>query len=160
MNISKNKNKNNKSNKKIKNINLIHNKCHKSISNKECFCFELENYNDKIVSIIKIQRFIKLFIYKHKRYMNELNNIITHNNYVINCKSNKKKDVDSLSSLINRNLSQSDCIKLGNGVEKVLNDIVLKYTNLKDIKPKNSKGKKEKDHLLRDEITKLFIMLN
>lgn len=111
MNISKNKNV--KSNKKIKNINLIHNKCHKSISKKECFCFELENYNDKIDSIIKIQKFIKLFIYKHNIYMNELNNIITHNNYVINCKSNKKKDVDSLSSLINRNLSQSDCIKLG-----------------------------------------------
>ena len=58
--------------------------------------------------------------------------------------------------MIKRELSQSDCIKLGNGLEKIFYDIVLQYTKLKDIKPKNKKGKKEKDHLFCDETNKII----
>ena len=85
-----------------------------------------------------------------------INSVILDNEYVKNTKSNKKKDVSSLSYLVNKPLSQSDCIRLGNGAEKVLSDLVLKFTNLKNIKPKNSKGKKERDHLFVDEINKVI----
>lgn len=83
--------------------------------------------------------------------------IINNNNYVKNTHSNKKKDINSLSYLINIKLSQSDCIKLGFGVEKILNDILIKYsTELKSIKEKNIKGKKEKDHLFMNEKNKII----
>ena len=87
--------------------------------------------------------------------MENLKKIINANEYVNACVSNKTKDYNSLSYLINRDLSQSDCIKLGNGSEKVFIDIILKNnTNLENIKPKNKKGKKEKDHLFMDETIK------
>ena len=60
----------------------------------------------------------------------------------------KKKDIHSLSYLITYNLSQSDCIKIGIGLENVLRDLILCLTQeLINIKPKNKKGSKEKDHL-------------
>lgn len=86
--------------------------------------------------------------------MTHLNKLISENKYIISCFSNKKKDISSLSYLINRELSQSDCIKLGNGVEKLLVDLVTQNTKVKNIKPKNKKGTKEKDHLFCDENTK------
>ena len=71
--------------------------------------------------------------------------IIENNDYVKKCNSNKKKNSDSLSSLIRRKLSQSDCIKLGNGLEKVFNNIILQYnTKLKNIKKKMKREKKKK----------------
>lgn len=77
-----------------------------------------------------------------------LENIIDNNEYIKNCKSTKKKDISSLSYLINRDLSQSDCIKLGTSVELVIKDIIKKTNyDVIDIRPKNIKGKKEKDHL-------------
>lgn len=85
-----------------------------------------------------------------------INSVILDNEYVKNTKSNKKKDVSSLSYLVNKSLSQSDCIRLGNGAEKVISDLVLKFTNLINIKPKNSKGKKERDHLFVDEVNKVI----
>ena len=85
----------------------------------------------------------------------ELKDIIDKNDYVFSCVSNKKKDYNSLSYLIEKDLSQSDCIKLGIGIEKVLKDIIIsKNINLKNIKPINKKGQKEKDHLFKDETTK------
>lgn len=82
----------------------------------------------------------------------ELKNIIKNNKYIKCCVSDKKKDYNSFSYFIKRNLSQSECIKLGYGMENVLRDIILqKNTNLKSIKPKNQKGKKEKDHLFVNE---------
>ena len=85
----------------------------------------------------------------------ELKNIIKNNNYIKCCVSDKKKDYNSFSYLIKRNLSQSECIKIGYGMENVLRDIILKKnTNLKSIKPKNQKGKKEKDHLFINETLK------
>lgn len=85
-----------------------------------------------------------------------LHSIICNNDYVKNCKSNKYKDRNSLSYLINKPMSQSDCIKLGIGVEKITTDIILHKTNYKNIKQKNMKGKKETDHLFKDEINKVI----
>lgn len=90
--------------------------------------------------------------------LKSLSEIITNNEYVKNCKSNKKKDISSLSYMIDsRKLSQSDCIKLGTGLEKVLNDIILeKNKKLQNIKPKNKKNEKEKDHLFKDDEKKII----
>ena len=45
--------------------------------------------------------------------------------YINNFETNKKRDINSLSYLIDRTLSQSDCIKLGIGIEKLLLDTIL-----------------------------------
>ena len=50
----------------------------------------------------------------------ELRSIIDQNDYVKNCETNKAKDTHSLSSLIRRNMSKSDCIKLGTGEENII----------------------------------------
>lgn len=71
-----------------------------------------------------------------------LQELIKKNDYIKNCKSNKKKDPSSLSYLIKRDMSQSDCIKLGTGIEKLVVDIILQHTCLENIKPKNVKDKK------------------
>ena len=82
-------------------------------------------------------------------------NAINTCEYVRNCKSNKNKEECSLSSLIDRPLSQSDCIKLGTAIEKNLKSfIIATILELKDIKRQNTKGKKEKDHLFIDEKNK------
>ena len=86
----------------------------------------------------------------------KLSSIIASNEYVQNCQVNNKKDFHSLSYLIDQDLSQSSCIKIGHGVEKVFNDYILSNTNLISIKPKNSKGEKEKDHLFIDEEKKII----
>lgn len=138
-----------------KKLNLICEKCSKSITNRLCFCDKLDYYNKNINSIIKIQSLWRDYI-KNDNILLGLDLIIKNNNYIKNCKSNKGKDIDSLSYLITRELSQSDCIKLGNGLEKIFYDIVLHHTKLKDIKPKNKKGKKEKDHLFCDEVNKII----
>jgi len=84
-----------------------------------------------------------------------LKSVVNGNEYVQACSSNKAKDVHSLSSLVDRSMSQSDCIKLGTGLEKVFSELVLVLNpNLTSIKPKNSKGKKERDHLFVNEETK------
>jgi hypothetical protein len=86
-----------------------------------------------------------------------LSGIIANNVYVKECVSNKKKHISSLSYLIDRELSHSDCIKLGHGLEKVSTDIVLENNkNLQNIKPKNEKGKKERDHLFKDDENKII----
>ena len=72
--------------------------------------------------------------------------------YVKNCVSNKKKDELSFSYLINMSLSQSDCSKLGHGVEKILKSYIIKANPLlKDIKKPNKKGNKEKDRLFKEK---------
>lgn len=86
--------------------------------------------------------------------LNIFNNIIESNKYIKKCKSNKSKDINSLSYLINRDLSQSDCIKLGICLENILSDLICKYTNYKNIKDKNKKGEKEKDLIFIDEDSK------
>jgi hypothetical protein len=87
----------------------------------------------------------------------DLETIIKNNCYVKNCKSNKNKDIHSLSSLIDIELSQSDCIKIGVGLENVLKDYIINQCPfLQDIKQPNKKGVKEKDHLFMDEDKKII----
>ncbi len=89
--------------------------------------------------------------------MNSLKQIIMNNGYVQSCVSNKTKDPSSLSYLVSRELSQSDCIKLGTGIEVVLKDVITAwgYNKLENIRPANQKGKKERDHLFRDNAKKI-----
>ena len=86
----------------------------------------------------------------------DLLSCIHENNYIKNSCSNNKKDFNSLSYIVDRNLSHSDCCKLGVGIEKVLLDFILKSSSLKSIKEKNQIGKKEKDHLFCDENEKVI----
>ena len=87
----------------------------------------------------------------------ELTNMISGCSYIQECVSNKKKDENSLSYLVDSiPLSQSDCIKLGTGFEKLLADIVTQNTTLVNIKTKNEKGVKEKDHLFMDTENKII----
>lgn len=85
-----------------------------------------------------------------------LNILIYNNSYVKNSFSSKKRNKDSLSYLVSRTLSQSDCIKLGNAVEKILCEFILEFSNLFNIKQRNFKGKKEKDHLFCDYTNKII----
>ena len=88
---------------------------------------------------------------------NFLKSVVNGNEYVQACISNKAKDVHSLSSLVDRPMSQSDCIKLGTGLEKVFCELVLSLNpDLTSIKPNNSMGKKERDHLFVNEATKVI----
>ena len=68
--------------------------------------------------------------------INLLEQIVIDNNYVKNCKSNKKKDKSSLSYLVEKSLSQSECIKLGKACESIFEDTLIKFTKLTNIKPK------------------------
>jgi hypothetical protein len=111
---------------------------------------------DNISKIIKFQRICKEKIKKNNEFLEVIDELIYNNNYIKNCKSNNNKDSESLSSLIIRPLSQSDCIKLGYALERIFYDIIIQFTHLKDIKPKNKKGNKEKDHLFCDEKKKII----
>ena len=63
-------------------------------------------------------------------------------------KSNKSTNTDdSISSLINIPLTQSQCIKLGTHVEKLLRDFIASYDHIENVRPKNEKGRSERDHL-------------
>jgi len=82
--------------------------------------------------------------------------LIADNKYINTSTSNKKKDVNSLSYLIDRIMSQSDCIKLGIACENVFTDFILKYSSLVSIKKENKLGKKETDHLFIDNDKKII----
>lgn len=84
-----------------------------------------------------------------------IDNIIAK--YVKTNLSNKNKDKNSLSYLVDKILSQSDCIRLGNELENILKYIIIHKNNtLTNIKQKNKKGVKEKDHLFKDDINKII----
>ena len=88
--------------------------------------------------------------------------IIQSTPYIQNCKQNVKKDVHSISYLldekITKKMSQSDCIKLGNGLEHFFQNIIIQGApNLRNIKPaKTPRGEKEMDHLFEDEAQKII----
>jgi hypothetical protein len=95
---------------------------------------------------------------ENKITIEEIKKIICDNDYVKKCVSNSNKDIHSLSYLFDdMDLSQSDNIKVGHGLEKVLCQIISKLPNLKNIKSysKTVKGEKEKDHLFLDEEKKI-----
>jgi hypothetical protein len=83
-------------------------------------------------------------------------NLIKNNSYITNSKSNKKKDKTSLSYLFKDfNLSQSDNIKIGIALEKLLiDDISRHYQNIKY--SSNIKNSKDKDHLFLDNDNKII----
>jgi hypothetical protein len=73
--------------------------------------------------------------------------LLDKNSY-INEKSNIKESIHSFSYLSSRkDLGQSQKITLGICMEKLLNDIINCCKDWENIKPKNEKGKKEKDSL-------------
>lgn len=88
----------------------------------------------------------------------DLKNIAMNNLYIKSIKTKKNgREDNSLSYLIKKNLSQSECIKLGIAIENILKDIILKENSfLINIKPKNKKGEKEKDHLFIDNKNKII----
>lgn len=82
--------------------------------------------------------------------------VIENNKYVKDTLVSDKKDPNAITSLVRMKMSQSDAIKLGIGMEKVLREYILYMNNsLKDIRPANKKGDKEKDHLFVDEDKKI-----
>jgi hypothetical protein len=85
-----------------------------------------------------------------------LRHLITNCEYIANSTSTKKKDISSLSYLIDIEMSQSECIRLGIGCEKLISDLIMKYANVINIKKKNEKDKKEKDHLFMDRDNKVI----
>jgi len=97
-----------------------------------------ETYEDDFIVVNKT----------NKVTIDVLQELVKKNMYIKNCKSNKKKDPSSLSYLIKRNMSQSDCIKLGTGIEKLVSDIVLQYTTFENVK--------EYDHLFIDKTKKVL----
>ena len=67
-------------------------------------------------------------------------------------------DVNSLSSLVaQRGLQQSDKIKLGIYLEKVIETFIVDNSNLTSIKQKNIKNVHEKDHLFVDKINNVIV---
>lgn len=92
--------------------------------------------------------------------IDDFKEIINENEYIKNCSSNEEISDDSLSYLIRHlNLSQSDKIKLGTGMEKVLRYFILKHNSkLENIRTdkKLKKGEKEKDHIFKDDNNKII----
>ena len=83
--------------------------------------------------------------------------VLDNCDYVKNCKSNKEKDSCSLSSLVDKPLSQGECIQLGIAIEHVIRQLILQsIPNLRDIRTKNTKGKQERDHLFCDDTKKVI----
>jgi len=62
-------------------------------------------------------------------------------------------DFESIKSLIEFPITQSQSIRLGKGVEDIFRKYINKNSDWRDIKPPNLKGKKEPDHLFRHFIT-------
>jgi len=86
-----------------------------------------------------------------------LENIINNNKYVNKTISNKSKDINSLSYLIDYKLSQSDCIKLGISLEIIIKEFILNQSKeILDIKEMNKKDIIEKDHLFEDKKNKII----
>lgn len=76
--------------------------------------------------------------------------IVIKNSYVDICFSNPKKSEESLYSLVKRDLSHSDAIKLGLAIEKIFCQMIETNPNLENIRSsKNIKGVQEKDHLFK-----------
>lgn len=91
-------------------------------------------------------------IYQELNYTDKLIDIFNKNKNKYGNMKDTGKDFNSISYLINKQLSQSQCIKFGIIMEKLLLDIILEYNhNLKNIKQKIKNGNREKDHLLIDD---------
>lgn len=106
---------------------------------------------------MKTRSFGKISIKKERFDYSFIKKMIKKNDYIKKFKTNGKKNFESLSYLVDKkySFSQSDCIKLGISMEKILSDIILeKNKNLENIRPKNKKGSHERDHLFVNHDTK------
>jgi hypothetical protein len=93
-------------------------------------------------------------------------NIFDHTNTYFTSICTSSSDVktantgDSISSLLNVPLTQSQCIKFGTHVEKILRDFISSYHHVKNVRPQNKKGESERDHLfLLDDGRKIYAEL-
>ncbi len=92
-----------------------------------------------------------------------IDTIIYDNKYLNKCKNEKKipKNQESISYLLKTNgiiLSQSQSIKFGILLEHIISDIISKLsTSFINIKQKNTKNIKEKDHLWLNNHTKTIV---
>jgi len=68
--------------------------------------------------------------------------------------NSKTRDPTSLSFLVDREMTQSQCIRLGIEIETTLRNIIIENTSFVNIRPKNKKGNKERDHLFCDHENK------
>lgn len=77
-------------------------------------------------------------------------NIFNHTvNYYngVTVSKDKPDKKDSISSLINIPLTQSQCIKLGTHIENIIREFLCSYEHIEDVRPKKVKGESERDHL-------------
>jgi hypothetical protein len=65
--------------------------------------------------------------------------MIPKNEYIKDFKSNKQKDPDSVAYLIRRDMTQRECVKLGNCFEKLLTDMTVQLVT--HLQPKSIKNK-------------------
>jgi hypothetical protein len=85
---------------------------------------------------------------------NKLLDLITEELYIT---KKINKDYDSFSYLIDIDINQSQSIQVGCRMEKFIRRIILELNNnIKDIKQKNIKNQKEKDHLFIDTKNKII----
>lgn len=85
---------------------------------------------------------------------------VTDDFFVKQQKKTKCADTsESISSLINIPLSQSQCIRLGTIVEKILRLFLDSHAGITDIRPTNKKGMKERDHLFIADGEKIYAEL-
>ncbi len=83
-------------------------------------------------------------------------NIFYKNKHKYTDLKTENKDFNSISFLIKRQLSQSQYIRFGLIIEKYLIDLIESETDLKNIKEKNKKNERERDHLFQDEKNKII----
>jgi hypothetical protein len=63
-------------------------------------------------------------------------------------------DYESIKSLLDFPITQSQSIRLGTAIENILRDMISSKSSWVDIKPANQTGEKERDHLFRlDDVT-------
>lgn len=84
------------------------------------------------------------------------------NNHFSSCGDKYKKKSDnseSISSLIAYTLKQSQCIKIGTLIENLLRQYICCHEHIQNLKDKNIKGKKERDHLFMCRGKKVYAEL-
>lgn len=137
-----------------------------SDSNDEEIYIQLKSKKKKyteehVKAIIKIQSLVRGFLCRKKissdknMLSDEIIDIINKNNYIKEYEKNIDKDENSLKNLLTEDfcLNQSQSIKLGIAMEKVIFDIINSNKEFKNLKEKNKKGEKEKDLLFQKDNT-------
>jgi hypothetical protein len=83
---------------------------------------------------------------------------IDKSEYIKKSKTIKSKDSSSIKSLVSKELTQQETIRLGIAIEDVVREYIkMKCSSLIDCKEKNEKGIKEKDIIFKDKEYKYII---